>query len=82
MRFEIFNLGNSRTEDLMSVVSIIEKKLGKKALVQFEDMQPGDVKKTFANIDKAKTKLGYSPSININEGISRFLDWYLTYIKS
>jgi len=80
--FEIFNLGNSRTEDLMSVVSIIEKKLGKKAFVQFEDMQPGDVKKTFSNIDKAKTKLGYAPNVNINEGISKFLDWYLTYIKS
>ena len=80
--FEIFNLGNSRTEDLMSVVSIIEKKLGKKAFVQFEDMQPGDVKKTFSNIDKAKTKLGYAPNVNINEGRSKFLDWYLTYIKS
>ncbi len=78
---EVFNLGNNRTEDLMGVVSMIEKKLGKKAIVQFEDMQAGDVKKTCANIDKAKSKLGYSPSTNVEEGLSKFLDWYTNYIK-
>jgi len=78
---EVFNLGNNRTEDLMNVVSMIEKKIGKKAIVQFEDMQPGDVKKTYANIDKAKAKLGYSPNTNVNEGLSKFLDWYVEYSK-
>ena len=76
---EVFNLGNNKSENIMDVVSIIEKKLGKKAIIQFEDMQPGDVKKTYAEIDNAKSKLGYMPKTNVEEGINTFLDWYIDY---
>ena len=51
---EVFNLGNNKSEDLMKVVSIIEHKIGKKAIIQYEPIQPGDVKKTYADIDKYK----------------------------
>ena len=79
---EIFNLGNNKSVNLMDVVSFIEKKIGKKAIVEFEPIQPGDVEKTFADIDKAKRKLGYSPNTNVKEGIGNFIDWYLEYSKS
>ena len=76
---EIFNLGNNKSESLMEIVSIIEKKLNKKAIIQFEPMQLGDVKKTFADIGKAKNKLNFSPKTNVNNGICKFIDWYLDY---
>ena len=76
---EVFNLGNNKSEDLMNVVGIIEKKIGKKAIVHFEDLQPGDVEKTYADIQRAKDKLGFNPSTNVEEGISSFIDWYMEY---
>jgi len=78
---EVFNLGNNKSVNLMDVVSFIEKKIGKKAIVEFEPIQPGDVEKTFADIDKAKRKLGYNPNTNVEEGIGNFIDWYLEYSK-
>ena len=45
-------------------------------------MQLGDVKKTYADIEKTKQKLGYSPTTNIQEGINNFLDWYIDYAKN
>ena len=76
---EVFNLGNSRSEDLMDVISILEKKLNTKAIIELEPMQPGDVKETYADIREAKSKLKFSPKINIKNGINKFLDWYLEY---
>ena len=78
---EVFNLGNNKSENLMDVVSLIEKKIGRKAIIEFETMQPGDVEKTHADIDKAKSKLGFMPKTNIVDGIGNFIDWYLEYIK-
>ena len=77
--YEIFNLGNNSSEPLMDVVSIIEQKIGKKAIINFEPMQPGDVKTTYADIKKSKEKLGFTPTTNIKVGINNFLDWYLDY---
>ena len=76
---EVFNLGNNKSEDLMDVVSIIEKKLGKKAKMQLKPMQPGDVKQTFADIEKSKDMLNYHPKTDIEVGIHSFIDWYLDY---
>ena len=78
---EVFNLGNNKSEKLMSVVSIIENKLEKKAQVNFKPMQLGDVKKTFADIDKSKTMLDFNPSTNIELGISNFIDWFKDFSK-
>jgi UDP-glucuronate 4-epimerase len=79
---EIYNLGNSRCESLMEVVSLIEKKLGKKAIIEFAPMQLGDVTKTYANIEKAKFELGYNPKTDISTGIDNFINWFKTYYKS
>ena len=76
---EIFNLGNNKSENLMDVVSLIEDNIGKKAIIEFETMQDGDVEKTYADIDKAKSKLGFKPITNIKDGIGSFIEWYLEY---
>ncbi len=79
---EIFNLGNNQCENLMEMIKNIEEALGKRAKIDFLDIQPGDVKKTFANIDNAKKKLGYEPKTSIIEGIPEFINWYKSYHKS
>jgi len=78
---EIFNLGNNRFEDLMDMVSYLEKALDKKAEIEYMDIQPGDVEKTFANIDYSISKLNYKPKITIQEGIPKFIEWYKSYHK-
>ena len=79
---EIFNLGNNKSEELMHIVSSIENSLGKKALIDFKPIQPGDVKKTNANIDKSKKLLGYAPTVNVDFGIKKFISWYKDYHKT
>lgn len=79
--YEIFNLGNNRNEKLLDMISIIESELQKKAKMNMLEMQIGDISDSFADIDKAKSKLNYSPKINILTGIPRFISWYKTYNK-
>ena len=65
----------------MDLISIIEKLLNKKAIIQFQDMQPGDIEKSHADIQKSKDMLGYVPSFDIELGVSNFINWYKTYNK-
>ncbi len=74
--FEIFNLGESQTTDLLTLIHLIEENLGKKAKIKFLPFQPGDVHVTYADISKAKRLLGYNPQVPIEQGIRRFVDWY------
>ena len=76
---EVFNLGNNRCEDLMDMIKYIEDCLDKKAKVDYLDMQLGDVKKTFADIDHSKNMLDYNPVVKISEGIPKFIEWYKGY---
>ena len=73
---EIFNLGNNKSENLMDMISIMEHSLSKKAIVDFQPIQPGDVKDGWADIDYSFSKLGYQPKTDIKEGIPKFLKWY------
>ncbi len=77
IKFEIFNLGNSQTVELKELISVIEKKLGKKAEIIRVEMPKEDVPMTYADISKAKKLLNYNPKTDIDEGISKFVDWYL-----
>lgn len=77
--YEIFNLGNHRSENLMDFIRLIEKNLGRQAKINFAPIQPGDVPETFADIDHARKKLGFNPSTGIELGIKRFIDWYKDY---
>ena len=74
--FEIFNLGESQTVKLVQLIDELEKALGKKAVINRQPPQPGDVPITFANIDKARAKLDYAPKIKISQGIPLFVEWY------
>ena len=73
--YEIFNLGESQTVALSRLIELIERALGKKALIDRQPMQPGDVPLTCADISKAREKLGYHPKIGIEQGIPLFIDW-------
>ncbi|MFH1225001.1 MAG: NAD-dependent epimerase/dehydratase family protein [Candidatus Diapherotrites archaeon] len=74
--FQIINLGNSRPVNIMELVGLIEKELGKKANVRHVQEQAGDVKVTHADISKAGRLLGYEPKMKIEEGIGKFVEWY------
>ena len=78
--YEIYNIGNSRAEELMSFIGEIEKNVGKKAIFNYLPMQPGDVPATVADIAKLQ-KLGYEPKTNIDQGIKDFIGWYRGYYK-
>ncbi len=73
---EVFNLGESHTTTLFDMVSIIEKSLGKKAKLNKMPLQPGDVRRTYADISKAREFFGYNPSTLLKEGIPRYVEWY------
>lgn len=75
--FEIINLSGNRTVSLKELLSIIERELGKKALINQLPMQPGDVFATNADLSKAKDILNYSPQTTIEEGVREFVSWYL-----
>ena len=75
--FDIFNLGESETIQLNDLISAIEKALGKKAKVNRLPEQLGDMPLTCADISKARKLLGYNPITQFNEGLPRFIDWFL-----
>lgn len=77
--YEIFNLGESHVVSLKEMVETIEKVLDKKAALDKQPMQPGDVEKTYADISKAKEVLGYDPKTNFEDGIKKFVEWYMNY---
>ncbi len=78
---EVFNLGNNCCEDLMDMIGHIEKGFNKSVEINFMDTQPGDVQKTYADINHAKNKLNYEPKTNIKKGIPKFIEWYKSYHK-
>ena len=75
--FEIFNLGESQTVTLSRLIELLEKSLGRPAILNRQPAQPGDVPITFADISKARALLGYNPTIKIDEGIPRFVEWFV-----
>jgi UDP-glucuronate 4-epimerase len=75
----IFNLGAGRPVDLMRYIEVFEEKLGRKAMLNLLPMQPGDVTNTEADIEATSKALGYAPKVSIEEGVGRFVDWYLDY---
>ena len=75
----IYNIGNHRSEDLMRVVDLLEQATGRKALIDPQPMQPGDVKDTFADISAMERDHGFHPITTIDEGVPRFVAWYRQY---
>jgi UDP-glucuronate 4-epimerase len=77
--YEIINLGNHRCEELAKVIALLEQELHLKARQEFLPIQPGDVPATFADIARARVKLGFQPTTPIEVGVPRFVAWYLDY---
>ncbi|MCF7913002.1 MAG: GDP-mannose 4,6-dehydratase [Candidatus Cloacimonetes bacterium] len=74
--YEVINLGESKTINLLDMVNIISEEMGKKVKKEFVPMQAGDVQITYASIDKARKMIGYHPDTDFREGIRKFLGWY------
>lgn len=74
--YEIFNLGNNRSEQLLRAIGLVESALGGVAEKDMLPLQPGDVPESFADIERAKAKLGFNPVTSIDKGIPAFIDWY------
>lgn len=77
--YAIYNLGNSRTVDLLYFIECIERALGKKAEKKLLPMQPGDVIETYADISESQRDLGFQPTTKIEEGIEHFISWYKSF---
>ena len=75
----LYNIGNSRSEDLMRVVELLEQETGRKALLDPKPMQVGDVRETFADISAIERDHGFRPATTIDEGVPRFVKWYREY---
>jgi UDP-glucuronate 4-epimerase len=75
----IYNLGNHRRVPLMKFIETIERACGRKAIMEFQPMQPGDVRATYSDIEASTRDLGYLPRTSIEEGIPNFVAWYRDY---
>jgi UDP-glucuronate 4-epimerase len=80
--FKIYNLGCGNEVKLNYFVSLIEKFLNKKAIINNLPLQPGDVYRTSADITLAKNELGYNPKTNVEKGVNNFVKWYINYKKT
>ena len=78
-QYEIFNLGNNKSEKLIDMISIIETTIGKKAVKNFEPLQDGDMITTYADIDYTQEKISFVPKTSIKEGIPSLINWYRKY---
>ena len=78
-RYEVLNLGNHRPEHLMDVIRTLAAALGKEPQMEMLPMQPGDVPATYADIELARRKLGFTPTTPIAVGIPKFVAWYREY---
>ncbi len=79
---EVINLGESQTVELRVLISLLEDSLGKKAIIDQQPMQPGDVPCTYADITKARDLLGYDPTTKIDKGIPMFVEWFQNSVRT
>jgi UDP-glucuronate 4-epimerase len=79
--WKIYNIGNNNPEQLMHVVSLLEREFGREAIKEMLPMQPGDVPATYADIEDLARDIGFRPSTTIEDGIKRFAGWYRDYHK-
>lgn len=77
--YEIFNLGHHHPDELLHLITLLEKELGVKAKKNLLPMQAGDVVATYADIKESQRKLGFEPKVSLEEGIGKFVKWYREY---
>ncbi len=79
LSWAIINLGRGKSESIERLIEILEDSLGKRAKKKLMPMQPGDVRKSYADIRAARKLLNWQPRVNLEQGVNKFLDWYLSY---
>jgi UDP-glucuronate 4-epimerase len=79
--YKIYNIGNNNPIQLMRFIDALESALGKKAEKIYMDMQPGDVLRTYADVSDLERDINFKPSTSIEDGILKFVEWYLEYYK-
>lgn len=77
--YRIYNIGNNQPVELMRYIEVLEKCLGKKGKLQMLPMQEGDVPATFANVESLENDVGFRPRTTVEQGVSRFVEWYKSY---
>jgi len=77
---QVYNLGRGKPMKLMEMIELLEKEINITAKKEFMPIQPGDVPKTIADVSKAHKNLGYSPKVDLAEGISHFASWFKEYV--
>jgi UDP-glucuronate 4-epimerase len=79
--YRLYNIGNNQPVELMRYIECIENSLGKKAQKNLLPLQAGDVPDTFADVDDLVRDVGYKPATPVEEGVRRFIEWYVSYYK-
>lgn len=79
--YKLYNIGNTKPVELMYYIEVIEKKLGKKAIMNFLPMQDGEVTETYSDVNDLIRDVGFKPSTTVDVGIGKFIDWYLEFYK-
>jgi UDP-glucuronate 4-epimerase len=79
--YRIYNIGNQRPISLLRFIEVLEQCLGREAQKNFLPLQPGDVPDTCADVEALVRNVGYRPGTQIEEGVSRFVEWYLGYYR-
>lgn len=77
--YKIYNIGNNQPVPLMKFINVLEEKIGIEAEKIYMDMQPGDVLRTYADVTDLERDIDFRPNTSIEEGLSRFVDWYREY---
>ncbi|MDC3174813.1 NAD-dependent epimerase [Candidatus Pelagibacter sp.] len=80
--WNIYNIGNNKPVELMDYIKALEKALGKKAIINFLPLQPGDVPDTYASVDSLREKFNYKPMTSVENGVSNFVKWYKDFYKN
>lgn len=81
-KYRVWNLGNSEPVSLKIMIETVERAVGKKAIIDRQPAQPGDVERTFADLTRSKAELGYSPRTSFEDGVRRQWEWMRGYLAS
>ena len=79
--YSLYNIGNSMPVKLTEFIKILEKVLGREAILNFTEMQPGDVLQTYADVNPLEKDFGFKPETSLEEGLNRFVEWYRWYYE-
>lgn len=79
VRERVYNLGNNKPVNLLDYIGVIERACQKKAILDLQPMQPGDVYETYADISLSEKELDYSPTTSLEDGVPQFVDWFKDY---